>query len=258
MSSALENLVAFKPFSNISEKYNSSEPFPHIVINNFLNENFADILEEEFVWPGPKSYRYDNVFEKKVAQDKLELMPASFAAFLSFANTSPFVRLIESITGIKGLIPDPHFRGGGTHWIMDGGHLDVHADFSIHPELGLYRRVNLLIYLNKDWEGAFKGNLELWNKDMTKCQVSIAPHFNRAVIFNTDETSFHGHPEPLACGEDRFRKSIALYYYTVDHPNKANIKPHSTMYQKRPQDPVDEAKEALRIERNKGRLSSNV
>src|SRR5206468_2179145 len=98
-------------------------------------------------------------------------------------------------TGIPGLMPDPYFEGGGLHETKRGGHLGIHADFNIHSQLKVERRLNLLIYLNENWDKTFGGELELWNKDMKECAVRVAPIFGRAVIFNTDLDSFHGHPE---------------------------------------------------------------
>ena len=119
-----------------------------------------------------------------------------------------------------------------------GGFLKVHSDFNLHPQLNLNRRLNLLLYLNKDWKEEWGGHLELWDKDMKSCKVKISPNFNKLVIFNTTDYSFHGHPNPLACPEDVTRKSLALYYYTNGRPSN-EINPalgesaQTTLYQKR-------------------------
>ncbi len=123
--------------------------------------------------------------------------------------------MLENITGIKGLIPDPYFSGGGFHEIGQGGHLSVHADFNHHKQMNLERRINVLIYLNKDWQDAYGGQLELWDNAMTERLVSIVPLFNRCVVFNTTSNSNHGNPNPINHPQRIPRRSIALYYYTA-------------------------------------------
>jgi hypothetical protein len=140
---------------------------------------------------------------------------------------------LEKVTGITGLKHDPLLEGGGLHQCGNGGFLNVHADFTCHPhKLNWRRRVNVLVYLNENWKTEFGGNLELWSTDMSSCKRSIEPYLNRAVIFKTDETSFHGFPDPITCPPDVFRKSIALYYFTEE----AAFKRSSTDYRARPKD----------------------
>ena len=114
-------------------------------------------------------------------------------------SSPPVLRFLEALTGIEGLIPDPYFGGAGPHQILPGGFLKVHADFNWHPLLKLDRRLNLLVYLNKDWREEYGGQLELWDRDMARCERQILPVFNRTVVFSTTDFSFHGHPRPLAC-----------------------------------------------------------
>src|SRR5581483_6543461 len=114
-----------------------------------------------------------------------------------------------------GLIPDPYFTGGGLHQIERGGYLKIHADFDRHEKLGLQRRLNVLVYLNRDWDESYGGALELWDRAMTHPVVRVLPVFNRCVVFSTTDQSYHGHPEPLTCPPDRRRRSLALYYYTA-------------------------------------------
>ena len=114
----------------------------------------------------------------------------------------------------------------------NGGHLDVHADFNLHQSLGLERRINALIYLNRDWEEDYGGCLELWDIDMKECRVKVAPLFNRCVIFNTTSTSWHGHPEPSCHPRDTPRRSIAFYYYTATWEDAR--KSHTTHFKARP------------------------
>ena len=145
-------------------------------------------------------------------------------------NSGPFLAFLERLTGINGLIADPHLRGGGVHIIRRGGKLGIHADFNHHKRLKVFRRLNLLLYLNREWDEAWGGHLELWNRDKTRCCRRIAPVFNRTVIFDTSNFSYHGHPEPLECPQDESRKSLALYYYTVDCPHEIDREPHGTLF----------------------------
>jgi len=137
------------------------------------------------------------------------------------------------LTGINNLQKDDHLEGGGIHQSTKGGYLNIHADFTVHPHHRHWqRRINLLVYLNKDWEEDWGGKLELWDKEMKGCVEKILPGFNRCVIFNTDPDSYHGHPEPMTCPEDRFRRSIALYYYTIEK----NPLKRATHYVARPEE----------------------
>ena len=146
-------------------------------------------------------------------------------------NSQPFLNFLQELTGVECLLPDPALVGGGLHSVMPGGSLEVHTDFNTHPQTQLLRRVNVLLYLNQNWESAFGGNLELWDASMSECVRSIEPIFNRMVVFHSIDISYHGHPQPLTCPEDRIRKSIAVYYYTPGEPEDHR----TTQYKDRPQ-----------------------
>ncbi|MEQ8423791.1 MAG: 2OG-Fe(II) oxygenase, partial [Cyclobacteriaceae bacterium] len=122
------------------------------------------------------------------------------------------------------------FFGGGLHQSTHGAFLDVHVDFNIHPETGFHRRLNLILYFNKNWKPEYEGKLELW--DMTKKTrlENYSPNFNRCVIFETNEYSYHGHPKPLNTPPGTTRKSMALYYYTKDRSANEIVASHNTRY----------------------------
>ncbi len=148
---------------------------------------------------------------------------------------------------------------------MPGGKLDVHIDFNKHQKLNLERRLNVLIYLNKDWDESFGGHFEIWNGHkqdgkhvLDSCAAKILPVFNRMALFSTSEISYHGHPNPHTCPEGRSRKSIATYYYSVSRPEEEQADPHSTTFIKRPDDANDAEIDALRERRNRGRLATNI
>lgn len=145
-------------------------------------------------------------------------------------ESDEFKNLISSICNIPQLISDPELVGGGLHQIMNGGYLDVHVDYNFHPQTKLHRRLNLLLYLNKDWKQEYEGYLELWDMDAKKQLDAIAPIFNRAVIFETNEISYHGHPRPLNMPPDVMRKSLAVYYYSKEREESEVAIEHNTIY----------------------------
>ena len=172
--------------------------------------------------------------EEKMAFFTAERLAKPLRQTLHFLNAAPVLRFLEALTGIEGLLPDPFFFGGGLHRIERGGFLEVHADFNRHPKLNIYRRINLLLYLNKNWDEDNGGSLELWNEDMSQCVHRVVPIFNRCVIFNTTSTSYHGNPQPVAGPEGTHRKSLATYYYTAMDPETTARPAHSTLFQQRP------------------------
>jgi len=196
-------------------RYTSAHPFPHIVLDDFLSEDVLDLCLREFPPIHNSKARYGSSQQNlKYEFNPDTLSPAVRSIFYSF-NSRPFVGFLENLTGNSGLIPDPHFVGGGFHQISHGGHLDIHADFNNHPVLNLERRLNVLIYLNKDWKKEYGGNLELWNQAMSSRAVCVEPLFNRCVVFSTSSTAYHGNPEPVNHPARLPRRAIALYYYTA-------------------------------------------
>jgi hypothetical protein len=206
-----------------------------MVMDDFLPEGVLEGVLAEF--PKPKDvdwHAFDSATERKLATKDDSVMGPATRHLLAELNTSAFVDFLERLTGIEGLVPDPHFVGGGLHQIEPGGHLKVHADFNRHPRTHLERRLNVLIYLNREWKDEYGGAFELWNQDMTQCETKVMPYFNRCVVFSTTSTSYHGHPEPLACPEGETRKSIALYYYSKDRPAEEANEAHNTLFRARP------------------------
>jgi Rps23 Pro-64 3,4-dihydroxylase Tpa1-like proline 4-hydroxylase len=221
--------------------YATAAPFPHIVIDNFLPEAILDEILTEF--PDPKQIAWKsfaNQAEKKLASRDEKQMGDATRFLLYQFNSSTFISFLEKLTGIPGVIPDPHFEGGGLHQIERGGYLKMHVDFNRHERLQLDRRLNVLIYLNRDWQEEYGGHLELWDKDMTACAKKILPVFNRCVVFSTTDFSYHGHPEPLTCPEDRTRRSLALYYYSNGRPASETLgTAHSTIFRDKTNQVID-------------------
>jgi hypothetical protein len=216
-------------------RYQHAEPFPHIVIDDFLPEATLDRLLTAFPEPDDLEWRrFDSDQEVKLASEDPSTMPDVIRQVLAEFNSATMIDFLERLTGIEGLIPDPHYWGGGLHQIESGGHLDIHSDFNWHNRLLLDRRLNLLLYLNPDWQPQWGGALELWDRDMRECRQRIVPLANRCVIFSTTDDSLHGHPEPVACPTGRTRRSLALYYYSNGRPAAEISSSRTTAFKPRP------------------------
>ena len=217
------------------EAYSRAKPFPHIVIDNFLPVSLLENILTEFPKVNSIDWqKFDYTSERKLAS-KDELQMGETTRFLMYQlNSSVFINFLEKLTGIDGIIPDPHFEGAGLHQIERDGYLKMHVDFNRHRKLRLDRRINFLLYLNKNWQEEYGGHIEFWDKNMTMCEKKVLPIFNRCVVFNTTDFSYHGHPEPLTCPEGQTRKSLALYYYTNGRPNEEISNEHSSRFQSRP------------------------
>ena len=217
------------------ERYATAKPFPHIAIDNFLHPEILDAVLRDF--PGRDSEPWEAMVDKdqkKFAANVVSKMAPSVRQVLYFLNSREIVNFLEKLTGIEGLIPDPHYAGGGCHELRPGGFLKVHADFNWHKQMRLDRRINLLIYLNKNWQPEYGGNLELWDTTMSHKVAEYGPLFNRCVIFNTTDNSFHGNPVPVSCPPDRSRRSLAFYYYTNGRPAGEVSQSHGTLFKNRP------------------------
>lgn len=218
----------------LTQAYQAASPFPHIVIDDFLPPLLLDKVLTHFdaVSRSDDDMTFDRPQERFKTSYQPDALSDELRQLFYLFNSRPFIRLVQNITGIKGLIPDPYFLGAGIHEIKQGGHLSVHADFKHHLPMNLERRINVLIYLNKDWKHEHGGSLELWDDKMIRCEHDIVPVFNRCVIFNTTSNSQHGNPRPVDHPQGISRKSIALYHYrsTWDGTRRS----HSTQFQVRP------------------------
>ena len=218
--------------------YSSAVPFPHIYFENFFDSQFLSQVREEFPDLSTlNTFRFNNPNEKKFAtKGEADLGPKT-KQLIHFLQSETFLRFLQSLTSIEEtLLGDPYLIGGGLHEIKRGGLLKVHADFNKHSLTGLDRRLNVLLYLNKDWKEEYGGHFELWDTEMKSCRKKILPAFNTLALFSTTDTSYHGHPDALTCPEDESRKSIALYYYSNGRPpHEVNpaLADHSTLFKAR-------------------------
>ncbi len=213
-----------------ADAYRAADPFPHVVLDGLFEPALLQQILVEF--DGMDRSRWhssDKALERKWATEDIQHFGSTTRAFINQLNGGLFLNFLERLTGIQGLLSDPHLRGGGLHEIRREGELGVHADFNLYPRLNVWRRLNFLLYLNENWDAAWGGELELWDRTGKLKVKSFSPLFNRVVIFDTSNFSYHGHPHPLMCPADRARKSIALYYYTVEKP-AGEIDPHTTIF----------------------------
>jgi len=228
LSEKFQNLTEFA----LKEKQNylTAKPFPNIALNNFFNDDFLNTIHSEFpdLSKLNDSENYNAKNEIKLSNKNYEKFPPAIKSFIGFLNSSIFLDFLQNLTSIKEkLVSDPHLEGGGLHEIKSGGVLKIHTDFNRHPFLNLDRRINVLIYLNKNWSESYGGHLEFWNKDMSKCEKKISPSFNTIAIFSTTDFSNHGHPNPLNCPKEISRKSIALYYFSSGRPKNEILETHT-------------------------------
>jgi len=213
------------------ETYVANAPFSHIVIDEFFEpEAMNEVLTE--VDAVDRSKRYAKFLDRETGHNKFAFFPDAVgpktARLAQCLNSGPFLAYLEKLTGIPNLIADPSYFGGGVHWIDNGGYLEVHADFNHLKKYNLARRINLLLYLNKDWKDEYNGHLELWDRPTMTKRKTVAPLFNRAVIFSTVKEALHGHPTPLSAPPGVARRSLALYYYT--NTWEPAVQAHTTLY----------------------------
>jgi hypothetical protein len=213
------------------ETYVKNDPFAHIVIDDFFDPKVLDAVVAE-VDALDRNKRYAKFIDRKTDHNKFAFYPdvvgPETARLAQMLNSGPFLAYLEKLTGISHLIADPSYFGGGLHWIENGGYLEIHADFNHLKPYNLERRINLLLYLNKDWRDDYKGHLELWDSATMSKRKEVAPVFNRVVIFSTVKEALHGHPTPLSAPTGIARRSLALYYYT--NTWEPAVQSHTTLY----------------------------
>ncbi|AXA33398.1 2OG-Fe(II) oxygenase [Francisella adeliensis] len=222
----LEKMV-FSDFESLSKEFTDAKPFPHVVIDNFLDYKLAKALDGEF--PAVESdiwYDYRNLIERKRTCNNWDLFPEVTYKFFSYLNSNIFMEKLNKLMPETKLFPDVGLNGGGWHAHEAGGMLNTHLDYSIHPKLGLERRLNIILYINENFNPDWGGSLGLWShcdKDNqpSKLIKSVKPIFNRAVIFDTTCNSWHGLPEAIKCPSEESRRSLAIYYMSEPRPESS-------------------------------------
>jgi Rps23 Pro-64 3,4-dihydroxylase Tpa1-like proline 4-hydroxylase len=222
-----------KEKENIKRDFNSKVPFRYTTFEGVFLADKADEILAQYPtitngkWDGTTYVDQKNKFSKTTF-DENSVLDRVFKEL----NSKEFLAYLEEVTGIQGLEGDAQLFGGGLHQSIKGAFLNVHVDYNFHPETKYHRRLNVIVYMNKDWKDEYEGHLELWDLQDGKKQLigKYAPTFNRCVIFETNEISFHGHPHELKAPEGINRKSLAVYYYTPTRPDGEIAHEHNTIY----------------------------
>lgn len=218
--------------SSVAADYQSKAPFHHIAIDDFFPVEVLERVRQEVLDMGAKDPEFASENEKLKTSFNPDRMPEYSKSVFRFLSSRPFIQFLENMTGIKGLIPDPYFLGGGVHRTNTGGYLDIHVDFNHHSIMNLERRMNLLIYLNPDWKEEYGGSFEVWTDNMSEKVAGFAPVMGRMCAFSTGHNTMHGNPEAVNHPNGDPRLSIALYYYTATW-EEGRIA-HSTVFKQRP------------------------
>jgi len=216
-----EQIINLNALEKSALTFCDASPFPYCIIDNFFDKNIAHALEKEFPqYDDPLWHQYDNLIEiKKTFNVWNQFPPLTYSVF-NYLNSPEFAAIIARLFNIDALFSDPGLHGGGWHIHKTGGKLNTHLDYSIHPKLNLQRKLNLLVYLNSDWQADWGGQLGFWSHDAANHQPKdlikqVEPVFNRAVFFDTTMNSWHGLPEPITCPLNQHRKALAVYYLTT-------------------------------------------
>ena len=229
-----------KSASLFADEFKSADPFPHYYLDNFFDNEVLNELITEFpdiadpIWEA-SSQEGIQVKLRSNWQSEADIRPVT-KSVVHFLNSGAVMKQLSRLTGIEKLISDPYYTGGGLNCTKRDGLLDVHADGNWHHAMGVHRRINVILYLNKDWNLNWGGALELWDDSLSECVKSIDPVGNRLVVFETHDRTFHGHPNPLNCPPDESRKSLILYYYTAAARPENQVvveQPHRALWRKR-------------------------
>jgi Rps23 Pro-64 3,4-dihydroxylase Tpa1-like proline 4-hydroxylase len=242
--SSLINPAVVAAADHLHQQFDQAQPFRHVVVDHFLDERFCRRLLDEFPAFDTRAALNENgEIGGKATQEKMQRLGPSYRELDALVQSQPFRDLVSDITGIPDLQYDPHYFGGGTHENRQGQDLDPHVDFNFHPISRQHRRLNLIIYLNPEWQDEWGGSLQLHRDPYLPPEqdeiVTLTPLLNRCVIFETTESSWHGFERislPADC-QELSRKSFALYYYTDTRPAGEAAEEHSTVYVERHMSP---------------------
>jgi len=219
--------------ADVHRRYTTAKPFPHIVLDDLFDPSLLDRVIEEA--PSPKSASW-----LAIEQDGLEStlrmrsameIGAAGREMVATLSSAAFLYMVSEMTGIWQLLPDPYLQGAGHAAMLRGDFFKVHSDRTVAYDTGLTRRLAVITFLNKDWPSAeYGGNLELWNNEGTRCEVSIEPQYNRTIIFEIAHPNYHGVPQPLTCPANVTRRSFMFYYHTVDVGVTDKVSPHTSRF----------------------------
>jgi len=234
---SLINPAVLGKLDEFHAEFEGAKPFRHVIIDDFLRPEVADEMLRDFptVEDPSKLLNEFGAPGLKSAISDVRSLPPVYVDVDDYIQSGEFLRAMERITGIPDLRYDPWYYGAGTHENLHGAGLDAHYDFNIHPKTAYHRRLNAIVYLNKDWDPAWKGDIAFhtdpWDlqNDVKK---SVAPAFNRCVVFETTENSWHS-VTPIDLPADKrslSRKSFTIYLYTETRPAEETAPEHGTVY----------------------------
>jgi len=232
---------------NLKQKFLSGQPFEHVVIDNFLEASYAEKLYNSFSTNNlDEWHHYLNPIEVKYAYDNISELDDDLQNYFYFLSSSQMIDVFRKLTDINDLTCDEYLHGAGLHCHPKNGRLNIHLDYEKHPYSGKERRINIIYFLSKDWLEEWNGQNELWDENVTQCVTKTNIKFNRAIIFKTNDISWHGLPDKINCPDNVFRKSLAYYYVSplnTQKPEDAYRK--KAKYVKRPTDSYNKNLEEL-------------
>jgi hypothetical protein len=246
-----ESIISFfgewtKDIDKLKQDFLNAEPFKHIIIDNFLEPSYAEKIYELFPTPGNSWHEYKNPIEVKYTFDNINTLPVELKNYFYYLSTSELTSIIREITTIDDLEHDEYLHGAGVHIHPRNGRLNIHLDYEKHPLSGKERRLNIILFMSKDWNTNWNGANELWNSDVSRRITKTDVKFNRAILFKTNDISWHGLPDKITCPNGIFRKSLAYYYVSPLNTQKDENKYRKkAKFVKRPEDPYDEKMEKL-------------
>jgi Rps23 Pro-64 3,4-dihydroxylase Tpa1-like proline 4-hydroxylase len=238
----------------LAMEYKRGTPYDHLVIENFLDEEFAEIITKEFPETDSSWHVYDTPFEQKYLKSNINDATPNIKKLVDYLNSDKFAGVVSSITGITDLEPDPTLNAGGLHCYKRNGFIDIHLDYTIHPVTKKERRVSFMLYMSKNWKDEYGGNLQLWNENLTVKKELKTSLWNVGLFFKTSENTYHGLPDKITCPENMSRNVIGLYYLSPPREETlANPRYNAQMFPK-PGRVINEKLEKLYAIRKNRRL----
>jgi Rps23 Pro-64 3,4-dihydroxylase Tpa1-like proline 4-hydroxylase len=225
--------ISVEATAQLRQQFDQAQPYRHLVLDNFLTADFAEALNAQFPSIEKLKKHYNGLNERKSEGANFDDFPEVFRQARELIMGEQMAAWMSRVTGIEEVFVADDHLGTGLHQGSNGSFLDIHIDFNIHAEKDIHRRLNMLIYMNKDWLESYGGDLEMWDAKMTRCEKKVAPIFNRAVIFETSEISYHGYSK-ITVPEHITRKSIYVYFYTQLREGAASY--HDTVFKAKPED----------------------
>ncbi|MCU0445569.1 MAG: 2OG-Fe(II) oxygenase [Microscillaceae bacterium] len=221
--------------AQLKQDFQTAFPYKHLVMEDFLTLDFANTVHDNFPSIEKLNKHYNGLNERKSEGSNFSDFHPALSELRQLIMSKEFANWMAEVTGITEIFVTDDKLGTGLHQGSNGSFLDIHIDFNIHAEKNVHRRLNMLIYMNKDWQPEYGGDLEMWDAKMTKCEKKVAPMFNRAVVFETNEISYHGYSK-ISVPEGVTRKSFYSYFYTALREDASKY--HDTVFRPKPEDSV--------------------